>query len=119
MQRTIGSGFNPALPQLVEDKQNAALLGKLADPGFFKKVAKAARILQGWMTMFKKANRVGEPNLFSAELLAELGTSFEYCIDVAVVCQAMRMVSVELPSIKNAMIRKKKAGEFIGSHRME
>ena len=69
--------------------------------------------------MFKKANRVGEPNLFSAELFAELGRTCEHCTDVAVVCQAVRMVSVELPSIKNAMLRKKRAAEFIGSSRME
>ena len=49
------------------------------------------------MTTFKKASSVGEPNLFSAELLAELGTSFEYC----------------------TVLRKKKAAEFIGSHIME
>ncbi len=29
------------------------------------------------------------------------------------------MVSVELPSIKNAVLRKKRAAEFIGSLRME
>ena len=72
MQRASGDGFHPALPQLMEDEQNAALLEKLADPGFFKKAANAARILQGWMAMFKKANRVGEPNLCSAELFAEI-----------------------------------------------
>ena len=71
------------------------------------------------MTPFKKANRVGEPNLFSAELLAELGTSFEYCTDLVAVCQVVQIVLVELPSIKNAMIRKREAAEFIGSHSME
>ena len=35
------------------------------------------------------------------------------------ICQAVYMVSVELPSIKNAMLRKKKASEFIGATRME
>ena len=29
------------------------------------------------------------------------------------------MVSVELPPIKNTMLRRKKASEFIGSHSME
>ena len=71
------------------------------------------------MTMFEKANCAGEPNLFSAELFAELGRTCEHCTDVAVVCQAVRMVSVELPSIKNAMLRKKRATELIGSSRME
>ena len=47
------------------------------------------------------------------------GTSFECCADVSFSCQAVRMVSVELPSIKNAMLRKKKASEFIGANRTE
>ena len=75
--------------------------------------------MQSWLTMFKKANRVVGRALFSAELLAELGTSFDQCTDVAFICQAVYMISVELPSIKNVMLRKKKASDFIGSHRME
>ena len=42
--RAVGSGFHLALPQLMEDRQNGALLEKLAAPGLFKKVANAARI---------------------------------------------------------------------------
>ena len=75
--------------------------------------------MQSWLTMFKKAKRVVGRALFSAELLAELGTSWDQCTDVAFISQVAYMISVELPSIKNAMLRKKKASEFIGSHRME
>ena len=75
--------------------------------------------MQSWLNLFKNANRVAGRPLFSAELLSELSTSLDHCTDVAFICQAVYMIVAELPSIKNAMLRKKKASEFIGSHRVE
>ena len=119
MQRTFGGGAQLAMPCLLEDAQHTPLLAKLQDPSCFKKASNVARLMQSWLTVFKQVNRVAGWVLFSTELFSELGTSFDYCTDVSFICKAVCMVSVEIPPSKHAMIRKKKASEFIGANRTE
>lgn len=115
----IGSTFYPSLPSLYEDDAFKPLRAVLENTDTFKKITHAGRILQNWLALFKRCNRVCEPKPFRVEVLSSISDSCDFCVDVAAVCQAVYMINVELPTTKNAMLRRKKANDFIVGKRME
>jgi hypothetical protein len=115
----IPSGWTTLLEHIFDDEEKCKALSKtlVTDQTTTNRALNGCVLLRSWLKLFNQINNDGYGAKFEIGLLAEMEKVANEGNHYGDVAHAMRMLQIDLPAIKNNMIRKRRVCEHLKANK--